>query len=431
MTGKEFLAWKHKAVTLLGMSGVGKTTLAASLPRNKWFHYSGDYRIGTKYLAEPILDNIKRQAMQVGFLRDLLRSDSIYIASNITVDNLAPIATFLGKIGRRDLGGLPVEEFKRRQRLHREAEIGAMCDVAAFIDKAHTIYGYDHFLNDAGGSIVELDDEATIETLARHTLILYLKPDRAIEQRIATADFIVVDFERVSEVDASGARVMLQAADHVKRAGKALLLAGLVPKDPRTRMIREMDVHKRLADANFFPDIDRALESAEDRLLAALRPGAAVRAALTLDETLMGDGLDAAERRVLAGMLVERQLRKGEAVFRSGEPGDAMYVLLQGQIGIWMPPKGGGDTLAEGRRLVSYAPGVVFGEMGLLAGAARSADAIAETDAVVLELERSRYERLTADHPAVLGKLLLNINVLLASRVRALSDELQAAQGAR
>ena len=184
MTGKEFLAWKHKAVTLLGMSGVGKTTLAASLPRNKWFHYSGDYRIGTKYLAEPILDNIKRQAMQVGFLRDLLRSDSIYIASNITVDNLAPIATFLGKIGRPDLGGLPVEEFKRRQRLHRDAEIGAMRDVEAFIDKAHTIYGYDHFLNDAGGSIVELDDEATIATLAEHTLLLYLKPDRAIERQL-------------------------------------------------------------------------------------------------------------------------------------------------------------------------------------------------------------------------------------------------------
>lgn len=182
MTRKEFLDWPNKAITLLGMSGVGKTTLANKLPKSKWFHYSGDYRIGTKYLAEPILDNIKRQAMQVDFLRDLLRNDSIYIASNITVHNLDPIATFLGKIGSPKMGGLRVEEFKYRQRLHREAEIGAMKDVAQFIDKAREIYGYEHFINDAGGSICELDDAEAIDVLARHTLILYLKADAAMEQ---------------------------------------------------------------------------------------------------------------------------------------------------------------------------------------------------------------------------------------------------------
>ena len=191
MSAEEFLRWPKKAITLLGMSGVGKTHLANKLPKTSWFHYSGDYRIGTKYLAEPILDNIKRQAMQVDFLRDLLRSDSIYIANNISVHNLEPVSTFLGKVGRADLGGQPLTEFKQRQRLHLAAEAEAMKDVDAFIDKAHEIYGYDHFLNDAGGSICELTDAESLKVLQDKTLILYLRAGPDMEEdliRRAIAD---------------------------------------------------------------------------------------------------------------------------------------------------------------------------------------------------------------------------------------------------
>lgn len=184
MSPQEFAEWKSKRITLLGMSGIGKTTLADNLPKSKWFHFSGDYRIGTKYLEEPILDNIKRQAMEVPFLRQLLLSDSIYICSNITVDNLAPLSSFLGKIGDQKMGGLSLEEFKRRQALHRQAEIAAMLDVPAFIRKAEDIYDYKHFINDAGGSVCELDAPNVIETLAQHTLIVYLKASPEQEQML-------------------------------------------------------------------------------------------------------------------------------------------------------------------------------------------------------------------------------------------------------
>ena len=180
----EFLDCPSKRITLLGMSGVGKTTVANWLPRDTWFHYSGDYRIGTKYLEEPILDNIKRQAMDIPFLKDLLRSDSIYICSNISVDNLAPVSTFLGKVGNQRMGGLSLKEFKRRQTLHRQAEISAMLDVPEFIEKADNIYGYKNFVNDAGGSLCELDSPGVIETLAEHTIILYLKAPKNLENTL-------------------------------------------------------------------------------------------------------------------------------------------------------------------------------------------------------------------------------------------------------
>ena len=180
----QFRAWPNKRITLLGMSGVGKTRLSNILRKRNWFHYSGDYRIGTRYLDEPILDNIKHKVMEIPFLRDLLRSDSIHIGNNITVDNLHPVSSFLGKLGNPEQGGLGLWEFKRRQELHRLAEIAAMRDVPEFIRKAEEIYGYQHFINDAGGSVCELDDPLTINTLAEHTLILYLQATKSDEQEL-------------------------------------------------------------------------------------------------------------------------------------------------------------------------------------------------------------------------------------------------------
>jgi len=182
-----FRAWKSKKVTLLGMSGVGKTYLSSLLCGHNWFHYSGDYRIGTRYLDEPILDLIKQQAMQVPFLRDLLRRDWIYIHNNIRVDDLGPVLSFVGKLGNPELGGVALEEFTQRQAQYREAEIAAMNDVPEFIRKSQEIYGYQHFVNDVGGSICELEDPSVIDLLAEHTLILYIQvTDEEEEQKLIT-----------------------------------------------------------------------------------------------------------------------------------------------------------------------------------------------------------------------------------------------------
>lgn len=181
---EEFRVWRNKSITLMGMSGVGKTHLAGILRDHNWFHYSGDYRIGTRYLDEEILDIIKRQAMQISFLRDLLRKDYIYIRNNIGVQNLGPVISFLGKVGDPDRGGIPLSEFHRRQECYRLAEIAAMRDVPEFITKAHGIYGYDHFVNDVGGSLCELDDEAVLDTLSQSTLILYIRVTEGDEPKI-------------------------------------------------------------------------------------------------------------------------------------------------------------------------------------------------------------------------------------------------------
>ena len=165
---EEFRAWENKCVTLVGMSGVGKSYLSAKLRGRNWFHYSGDYRIGTRYLGEHIIDMLKEQAIKVPFLRELLRHDWIYIKNNIRVN---------------ELGGVELGEFIERQAIYRKAEVDAMYDIPHFIEKARNIYGYPNFVNDVGGSLCELDEPGVMDILVENTMILYIKvTDDAQEQ---------------------------------------------------------------------------------------------------------------------------------------------------------------------------------------------------------------------------------------------------------
>ncbi|AYF01654.1 ATPase [Paracoccus yeei] len=180
-TQAEWLAAPRKRVLFFGMSGLGKTHLASMLRGSgAWFHYSVDYRIGTRYMGELIADNFKREAMKVPFLRQLLLSDSVYIASNITFENLAPLSTYLGKPGSETRGGLPFQEYMRRQDQHRMAEIAALLDSGHFIRRAQDIYGLAHFVCDSGGSVCEVVDpfaatDPVLDALERDLLLVWIK----------------------------------------------------------------------------------------------------------------------------------------------------------------------------------------------------------------------------------------------------------------
>ncbi len=184
-SAKDWREAKRKKVLFFGMSGLGKTYVSNVLrDSGDWFHYSIDYRIGTRYMGEYIADNAKAEAMKVPFLRDLLLKDSIYIGSNISFENLTPVSAYLGKPGNPERGGLEISEYRRRQEQFRLAEIHALLDTEYFIDRAQRLYGYPNFICDSGGSICEWVDpndpgDQVLTELSKNTLMVWIKGDEA------------------------------------------------------------------------------------------------------------------------------------------------------------------------------------------------------------------------------------------------------------
>ena len=181
----DWRAATHKRVLLFAMSGLGKTHLSNMLRAGGgWYHYSIDYRIGTRYMGEHIVDNFKREAMQVPLLRELLMSDSIYIGSNITFNNLAPLSSYLGKPGDPARGGLALDEYQARQAQHHHAETAALMDTAHFIDRAQGIYGYPNFICDTSGSICEVvdpdnPDDPVLRSLSDNVAMVWIEGSEA------------------------------------------------------------------------------------------------------------------------------------------------------------------------------------------------------------------------------------------------------------
>ena len=211
----------QKRVLVFGMSGLGKTHMSTTVrDSGDWFHYSIDYRIGTRYMGELIADNAKAQAMQVPFLRELLMSDSIYIGSNITFDNLSPVSTYLGKPGAPELGGLPIDEYRRRQEQFRQSEIAALNDTLHFAERGQRLYGYPHFICDTGGSICEWvdptdDTDPLMTTLSATCLPIWIKGDAA------HTEALIARFDKAPKPMAYQPEFLLQCwQDYLAETGK-------------------------------------------------------------------------------------------------------------------------------------------------------------------------------------------------------------------
>jgi SulP family sulfate permease len=243
-----------------------------------------------------------------------------------------------------------------------------------------------------------------------------------IEALSKHARHVILDFRQVGTIDASGAGAVQRIAHRLHKHHARLTLASLSPGSSQGRMIRESAKHNALPEDCWFESADRALEAAEDILLEA----SGIHEAETTNRMIHLDALRDLDDEQVARLLdytEENVYQNGALLFRRNDPGNTLYLLLSGQVEIHVPVKG-----APSRRLVALRSGTLFGEMAVLRGLPRSADAIVTSDNTeILSLTKGELDRLHQEHPDIALTLMRNIGVHLAARLASVTDELRYA----
>ncbi len=226
--------------------------------------------------------------------------------------------------------------------------------------------------------------------------------------------YVVLDLKRVNEIDTTGARIVLQLNGRLKREDRHLLMSHATRNQRVADFLRDMRVLAVLTNQRVFDDTDRALEWAEDQLIAGQLGELAPREHYPLERIDVFAGLDGEEIDALRELLETRTYGQGEAVIRQGDQGREMFVIARGAASVKLKLAG------EGRenRLATFSAGTVFGEMALLDRQPRSATVSADEDLVCYVLTEDAFNTLTKEHGAIAIKLLANIGRELSRRLR-------------
>jgi hypothetical protein len=128
-------------------------------------------------------------------------------------------------------------------------------------------------------------------------------------------------------------------------------------------------------------------------------------------------GLRPAQARIVVLMGEIKQFEPSEHIVRRGEQGDSMFVIIEGTAEVWA---GGGE---DRQRIVAHKRGDVFGEMGLIRHAERSADVVALDRVEVLAVDDRFLQRIQSRYPRIAAKVFLNLSRILSDRLQRMTDQ--------
>ena len=220
---------------------------------------------------------------------------------------------------------------------------------------------------------------------------------------------VILDLRRLTEVDSTGANVLLELKANLAQRNIELLLAAAA-KTIAMERLESFGVLSSIGDANIVPDVDRGIQRAEDHLL---------RTQPQLHDTEMPlaqvgvlAGFSATDLKVIEPYLKRASYPAGAVVFRENEVGNEVMMVIRGTASAYL------QTPNTNIRLATFAPGTIFGELAILDEGVRSATVIADKELACRALTTSDFAALSATSPSVAIRLLAAIARELSGRLR-------------
>jgi SulP family sulfate permease len=249
-----------------------------------------------------------------------------------------------------------------------------------------------------------------------------------MESSFRTSRYVIVNMRNVQSVDYTAANMLKQILGQLKDFGGTLVLAS-VPRSLPTGLdakeyLAELGLTDDTSNLKFCPDLDAALEWAEDATIRELTEGASgEQNDLELGEfELFGDfpaGLVDRFRHTAE----EKVLQNGEMVFLKGDAGRELYLIRSGEVKIVLPLAGG-----QGFHLATFNRGGFFGDMAFLDNETRSADAVAQGRVSLYVLRREAFDEAALKEPQAAAKFFETLSSVISKRLRKSHTALAALQ---
>jgi len=248
----------------------------------------------------------------------------------------------------------------------------------------------------------------------------------AVESAVAqvvecSAEQPILDLTRVTAIDDAAAVMLLDLVVALGESGKSLFLVRGSDQSRLLRHLQENLTDERRRWLHVFPELDLALERAEDQLLSARGSFVAGSAAISLADHELCRGLDADGVAHLARLAKHCSFATGEMILRKGDRAGAFYLLVAGKVSVTI-------DLPSGRRqrVSTLSTGMTFGELAILNDAPRSADVRADGPTECFARSIEDFRTLGKTRPGVKLVVLENLLRNASQTASRLTQEIAA-----